>query len=883
MNSSVKKDLRKVESACMLALLLLPGIFIALPAVSLLGASASTGATPLAVTGATAAIDYPIYGSISNGAPTTDTRTITVSNPVGNPGITTITISVPAAAVGVSSTVAGTIPTTGGVPDCSGTACNAKVFGTGPYSLQYCDTTGTNCGTAVILPPGATIKLTISFAPETNTVSSSAADTYTLSASVTDTTGANTVLNSLAIYETKATTVTGTNPSATTYTAGTVFTFTASLNQTGVPLYAGAHSVTNAGTPTVSPASYTSGSSAQTISVNDTTAEVDTFGVGGPKPNVLSNGNGVLGNFTTQSETITAGASSAVSITILGNSNKHQVNMTSTALISGASISVSSTDKYGNNVVQTSGLLVTLTTSTLSGRAAGFTAATTMGVSPSSSTYPYTPSDLSVTAQFYISAGQSTNTSNKNFYFGPDYGSTSAITASASGVTPQTSGDIVTWTFQSGAPTIAVTGGLSVKAGSNAQIEVSLPSGTGLIQGNVPVYVSIPLSANSSDYKGTFAGSRAVKTTTVGNSTFATATVQLTVDTKVNAFAQVTAVYGVSPTSNSSATTSGAITTIAASFSKITIKTYFDTTQLSATSAVKSGGTLYIDACASDAYGNPLTVTGIVQITLSTSAGSMSSNTAYLTTGKSCITASGYQVSLVAPTTVGTTVTLSASGTYAGSVASGSTAVAVVASSPVIGINSVPSSVTTGIAQSVTGTANASTGIQSDVISTLEYSLNGGTNVSLAAGSQNNTFTITVIFPNAHNSIQIYAQDSAGTWTTVIVLVPPLPPPQTFTAPTGAQPAQYQFPSGGPQSVNSTFTNNGASSLTIVVIANIFTSAGVPVTPSPTATATVPAGSTVSTFELLNGLPHGTYTVTINVYSTQYVSLSPTYTVTVTV
>ncbi|MGH2639186.1 MAG: hypothetical protein ACRDF4_07915, partial [Rhabdochlamydiaceae bacterium] len=189
------------------------------------------------------------------------------------------------------------------------------------------------------------------------------------------------------------------------------------------------------------------------------------------------------------------------------------------------------------------------------------------------------------------------------------------------------------------------------------------------------------------------------------------------------------------------------------------------------------------------------------------------------------------------------------------------------------------------IPSSISGTTNASVGVANNKIATITYSVNGGTPQGVAFSSAANVaFSFSVLLTGTSN-INVTATDSAGNAAWVIVSVPPLAPGQTFTAPTGSanQPKQYQFPNSGPQAVNSTFTNNGASSIQIIVIANIFTSSGIPITPSPTATATVAAGATVSTFELLNGLAHGTYTVTVNVYTTSYVSLSPTYTVTVTV
>jgi len=545
LSSSAQKDMRKVKSGILLALFLLPGILFAFPiGVSALSASASTA--PAAVTGATAAIDVPVFANIAGGS--SDTRIITVSNPNGNAGIVSITISVPAGSLKAATAPSGNIPLTGGVPDCSGTACPASVFGSGPWSVQYLDTSAGHSG-ATILPGGASIQLQFIETPEILTAVSGVADTFPLSVAVTDTTGAITTLNAINIIDTQASVITLGATSATQVTAGSTFTFTASTTDTGVPLQTSTTPTNSPATTAVSPSTFTTGASATTLTANDTKAEVVTV--------TVSTGTGKTGTAgglltaTSGSVNVVAGASSALAITLNGNSHTHQFNMTSSTLLPKAQISVSTTDKFGNSVTQTSGLKITLAANTITGAAAGFTAATVMGTTPSSATYPYTPSDIAASTTFYISSGQSTNTSNLNYYFSPDYGSMSSITASAGGVTAQTSGTIVTWGFNSGAATLTVQGGTTVTAGSAGTIDalVGAPLTT---QAGIPVYFTI--TSNSTGYAGTFSnGLRSLKTTTTANTTSGGMSVglaALNVYTKNGATATVTVTYGVNPTTN---------------------------------------------------------------------------------------------------------------------------------------------------------------------------------------------------------------------------------------------------------------------------------------------------------------------------------------------
>ena len=879
----MKKDLRKVESAILLGLLLLPGLLIALPAVSVIGVSAYSG-TPAAVTGATVSIDYPIFAGISTTVQS-DSRVITINNPAGNPGITTITISVPAAAVSAAPT--GYIPTWGGVPDCASKTCKAQVFGSGPYSIQYVDNTSSG---AVILPGGASISVVIGLTPETETTSSGAADTFQLSSAVTDTGGANTVLNSMTIYETRATSATVTNPSSLTQKAGTPFTFTASVNQTALPLTVYTNGTTS--TTTLTPPSFTSGSSAQTISVNDTTAENITLSVGGPVANSHSL-NGLLGNGTTSTINVKAGAPTMLTVGIIQNGVSYtaattkQVNITSTsqALISAADIWVATTDNFGNAAPFGTATSITLTTSSLLGQTAGFTNESTY-TTGNSGVYPFNPSDLLQAVTISMSAVQDNKTSNSKFFVSPDYGSKSLITASASGITGTSSPDLVTWALNStyGA-TVTVNGSssaISINAGDQAVVKATLP----FPQAGVPIYF---MNESSSTYAGSFASTGSYATlaaTSVINSTShqAYATVNLIVDTTEGATTQVGANYSATPTTFSPLNKSPVITTGTGIFASLVINTFFNAGPLSGlTTSASPGGVLYVNVSAADAYGNALVPTKAdVQLSLTAAHGALSVITPFIYKGNESTYSSGFTIQYVAPTSLGTD-TISATGTYQGVTATGSTTVNIVSAIPTVVVTSAPNVVTTGTPQTITGWANATKGLYNAKITTLQYSLNGGTPVNIASGQATNQFSITILLqPN--NILNITAVDNYGNSYTLITQIPTLSPAKTFT--NSSNIVKITFPNG-PQALNATFTNHAVSTLTVIVIGQVYENISgsfVPLSPPVSSTLTnVPSTASASAYLLLQGFAPGTYRVDVTVYSLQYVTLSPTTSVTVTI
>ncbi|MDG7001129.1 MAG: thermopsin, partial [Nitrososphaerota archaeon] len=104
---------------------------------------ASSGSFNLTVSelsGIVDAIDYPIYNGLNVNA----SRTITVTNPTGNSGLSSLTISIPAGATSLTPT--GSCPSDSGVPG----GCSVTVFGSGPWAIVY-STTG-----STLVPAGST-------------------------------------------------------------------------------------------------------------------------------------------------------------------------------------------------------------------------------------------------------------------------------------------------------------------------------------------------------------------------------------------------------------------------------------------------------------------------------------------------------------------------------------------------------------------------------------------------------------------------------------------------------------------------------------------------------------------------------------------------------
>lgn len=219
--------------------------------------SGSYNLTVSELSGIVDTIDYPIYNGLNSSA----TRTITVTNPAGNSGLSSLTITIPAGAT--SSTPTGSCPSDSGVPG----GCSVTVFGSGPWAIVYSTTSG------ALVPAGSTIKITVTIRTEISVAVSGVADMYSFSISATDTNGRGVVLSSMTVYETATVTLSVTNPSTTTHSVlqpfnvGIDATNGSSTLVSGLPL-----EVSNSSDVFLSPEYFTSTSSATEIQVNGTVA-----------------------------------------------------------------------------------------------------------------------------------------------------------------------------------------------------------------------------------------------------------------------------------------------------------------------------------------------------------------------------------------------------------------------------------------------------------------------------------------------------------------------------------------------------------------------------------------------------------------------------------
>jgi hypothetical protein len=629
--------------------------------------------------------------------------------------------------------------------------------------------------------------------------------------------------------------------------------------------------------------------------VNDTTAESLILVVGDHAPNSNLAPTGVLANATTASNVVTvnAGTASKLAITVNTVTSSHIYNVTSstwaTGPITGGSISIKATDKFAN-VATVTGVSLNVAVNTLSGQTAGFS--TQPGYSGS---YPYTPAGgvVASLASFSMTSNPMTLTTN-NFFYGVDYGSTSQITVAASGASlaSATSSLIKTYTLSSALASIS-SSTYTPAAGGTFTLTAT---GGSPAQAGVPVWFF-----NTTDYSTLT--STATKAITSVSSGTETATWTVSAPTKSGTSTTFTAEEVISSSggvlTNSSATApTSSIVTQPGAVSKLVVSAYltnpaltpntypFSKTSYPVSTVVVPKGTMYIDAVTTDAFGNSVPVAGVTQIALSTSAGSLSVTTVLtipnggIDLAASAGSGQGSQttVAFTPPTTVGSTATIIASGT---GLTSGSVTITVVTATPNLVVTTAPTTITAGVPSTFSGVVNATKGIQGDQITSISYSVNGGAASTVTIGAANAAWTFSVLLTASANSITITATDAQtpANTNTVVLSVPAIPAALTFTNSTALKQVNFV---GGPAAVNATFTNNAASTLTVIMVANVLNAQGAVILES-TATVTAAAGTTVSGYPVIQGIPHGTYTVSVTVYSTGYVTLSPTKTLTVTV
>jgi hypothetical protein len=175
-----------------------------------------------------------------------------------------------------------------------------------------------------------------------------------------------------------------------------------------------------------------------------------------------------------------------------------------------------------------------------------------------------------------------------------------------------------------------------------------------------------------------------------------------------------------------------------------------------------------------------------------------------------------------------------------------------------------------------------------DAIVVVEYSINGGPNVTLASntGKSSVEFRFNATVTSVCDTITAYAEDTLGNWASSGGMYLVLFSGGAYSVTEESPPTEIRLMQNGPLAINFTVTNDLCNlGWTVIVKASVLNSKGTVVS-EPTATiifSNTERVSNASTYPLLVGLPHGNYRVQLDVYSTSWVSLSPEYYMNVTV
>ena len=462
----------------------------------------------------------------------------------------------------------------------------------------------------------------------------------------------------------------------------------------------------------------------------------------------------------TNSPTAPASLESGSIITVAGAATKLTITSptTTTYVRNGAtqSITIAVTDQFGNPKPVAAPLTVSLTIIEAVGGRVGTIPPTATILAGSSSVTVYY--DLATT-------------------YGT-VGSYCRIYASAPGLAGATSPKLITRAASDTTVSIADDLSTSIPAGGSDQFVVTVSPAQAGINVTFTVTWTVATGTISAPWVLTGLDGKAAVT--------------LTVPTKAGATAQITAkAYDTDGTQIGTTLTSASATVVAGPATKLVVKTYEDITLTKEKTAVKPGGTLYVDVLLTDAYGNLVTTATVLQVNLASTAGSLSQTTAYIAAGEGKLSTSGYKPVFTAPTTI-TTVTITASTPLAG-ISAGSAVVSVIAPQPRVTITDPPAdttvvsevAVTKWIAGYVTVSPAQPVGT---TITDIKYSLNAAANVSvpiiyIAEGKYYFNFSVTLA-PDRINTITVYAIDSEGSVgsETRKITVTPVPTQPVFPA-----------------------------------------------------------------------------------------------------
>jgi len=516
-------------------------------------------------------------------------------------------------------------------------------------------------------------------------------------------------------------------------------------------------------------------------------------------------------------------------------------------------------DKYGNLVPHVTGTaMITAIAGTISHKSLLFTA----GATNMSITYaPISPSTTNllkfgsfdlITASLVVTAGAPTGTyTGSSTQLDIGYVSTTNVAGLFPAVHVYTPSAVVQAPYYPAAGTLV---GLSLTLAD--------------VQQNVPVNFTLTSTSTTVPYTGTF--SNGLSWTIAYTNANGVAAANFTADS-VALDAATAQAFASEPTTSAPTATlgtglTGVITTEPNVPASLKVVTCLDSLCVTPTSYTTPSSKLYIDVLLEDAYCNGVDspFTFALQVSLTTSAGGLSSTTVYVKTGSFDTIGSGYVVQYTAPTALGQ-VTLGAATTQPG-ITGISATLTVVSPDPRV-------FVTSGLTVNSTSTAIAGYAMPSlaasptTFITQFTYSLNGAASVTVPITGTNSSsaafFSFIAPLMTGTNTVTISATDSSGNVGTVTesitVYTGPAVVGQTFVVPSGQSPKLVTV--SGFTGVNATFMNTGTRTFSGQVWFELLNSNNQVVQGPTFVQSSFTAGNTQTFFFALSpGLASGSYT-----------------------
>lgn len=894
-------------SVLVVAFLLVGSAFAFLPAFASTGAavtkaassSPGTNGSPPSVAGA----PNVIYGATST------PFAVQVINPASNGyAIVSISVLAPSGWTFSGTPTCGSALSTVGAVSSSGVQCTIPSGGSG-------------------LPPGLAATLQLGDLTGPSSTSTSTPTQGTFSTIVVDASSAQSYAgSSFSEWTIAIGTTVSVSISATSFTAGgSALTVTSTINngQVGVPItwnFSSTSYPTSGYTAYLSPSSALSTSTGATSSFTPSNYEGDTTSIDAFIGNGLYASGGSPLEAISAAVTTTHGTASEVSFKFTTSGATYKEDYLTTPVTASGTlyaesaatgeITMALADAYTNSVPLSSS--VTALSISASGgefyNAGSGTLSSTLSCGTSSGdfviTTAYCQSGTSGVISFPIASGDITAGVGPVYYvqssiYGAVGSLSGVITVSGSSYSG-TSGNIVTSTLVGtlAAPSILPTNG-QVQAGSSVTLYNTIEPITNYYQEGVPITVNL-----CADCAGTSAGYNSVFSTGSQSITLYTnSSGMVQTSLNVNVTIGATAVFNattLAPTTTDTTATlasgvSTQVTTEVGAISTLVVNVAFGSGTSTSPSGHNiaysvSGGTAYVDVAYADAYGN-LIPTGNapateVQVGLSaTNGGLLSATNVYIAGGAvstNQTNTNGQYISfgpiqLTMPSTIGTSVVVTATGVVSGVSVSGSATLTVVSASPTINITS-PVPVSGYLYANTTevtfgGIANATAGNQTTYISTIGYQVNSGTWESVATPNLHNvTWSIPIVLTTGSNSIIFNVTDSNSITT--------VGPTYTVLVDTTAPVISNITNVGGSSTVGFSITQ-AEGDLNASAVQVWYNGTALPAS-DISVTGTNNPGTSVTYAGTASGIPLGTWSVEVEATSLAGTSATASGTITVT-